>query len=247
MATADHTWQRLTDAPTVHRLLDRLAASRQPVTLTHDDQQYLSLLLDVNPRHRELTFDQPPGGFRRLDARTPLRCMARVDGAGLRFAVHVATTVADDADAVITSWPQTLDHAQRRRAHRVLVPNARPLRATLFPPDAAPMRMRLIDLCAHGFGARAPERALDQLRAGRRIDGAVGLDLAPREADKGPRAIYTPITLRAVRRTGDTLHIGGEFDALDAEQQRQLDHAIQTLERYWRPGVGQRLMRLAGR
>lgn len=217
-------WQRVELRADVLTLLRKLVDARQPVTLTQSSRRYLSLLLTLDAQRDELLFDAPAGGFIKLKPRTLLDAQARVAGYGLRFATPVGSLMDDGS--LITRLPQWVEHAQRRRAHRVNVPRSMPIRATLFPLGGAPVRVRITDISTHGFGAQARSETADEFHPGRVLDGAFGLHGS---------AFYAPITVRGVRRRGGELAMGGEFTRLDPEDRRTVEREVVELERYWRP------------
>ncbi|MBV60320.1 MAG: hypothetical protein CMH65_03375 [Nevskiales bacterium] len=225
MADTDtQAWQRVELRADVLTLLGKLAQSRQPVTLTQASRHYLSLLLTLDAQRDELLFDAPAGGFAKLKPRSLLDAQARVAGYGLRFATRVDSLVDDGS--LITALPQWVEHAQRRRAHRVNVPRSMPIRATLFPLGGAPVRVRVTDISTQGFGAHVRGEMADEFHPGRVLDGAFGLHGS---------AFYAPITVRGVRRRGGEMAMGGEFARLDPEDRRTVEREVVELERYWRP------------
>ncbi|MBB87949.1 MAG: hypothetical protein CMP06_11735 [Xanthomonadales bacterium] len=223
-ASPPQDWQVVDSRDEIITLLRRLAEARQPVALRHNVRSYLSLLLRLDTDHDQLIFDAPPGGFAALRQQAVLQAQARVQGYGLRF----PTTVdALQADGSLVSWmPGSVEHAQRRRTHRVNVPRSVPIRATLFPLGGRPIRVRITDLSTHGFGASLRRESAEELRPGRVLDGAFGLS---------GTAFYAPITVRAVRQRDDAYALGGEFTALSPGDRRTVEREVVELERYWRP------------
>mgnify|MGYP000108742614 FL=1 len=230
MSTAGpQQWQLVDSRDEIVTLLTRLTESRQPVTLTRAANACLSLLLRLDTRNDRLNFDAPPGGFGALRNHAVLQAQARVQGYGLRF---TTTVDALEQDGTLTTWmPGSVEHSQRRRAHRVSIPRSMQIRATLFPLGGSPIRVRVTDLSTQGFGATLRSESARELHPGRVLDGAFGLK---------DSAFYAPITVRGVRQRDGSFTIGGEFTSLSSGDRRAIEREVVELERYWRPRTQRR-------
>jgi c-di-GMP-binding flagellar brake protein YcgR len=221
----------LRDRLEIVSLLRRLQASREPVTLIPDGQEYVpSTLLAVNPDLDELVFDcvRDANANRRLVQAKEVTLVASLDGIKLQLSIHGPdATVFEGRPALRLRFPQEMLRLQRREYYRVPASLTCEM-AVECGESVRVLEMRVADLSLGG-AALVTANPLVQFRTGQLLRKChIGL------GDLGSLLLTLEVKSvceSATRNGGRHLRIGCEFEAMPGAQQAIVSRYIGQMER----------------
>ena len=195
------------------------------VSLDAPDTADLSLLLEVDSRNESLTLDAPRGMQPdRFRSGQTINVTVWKSGTQLRFRVPIkAQGTFEENPALVTGWPDEIEHIQRREAFRIRLWHMRS-HADLHLQSGAHVVGRILDISVNGFSTLVePEITLN---IGDKFDCEI-------EIERNKSEFFAVAQVRNLAPAGmsDHLRVGARFIELDQTQRIRLERIIRQFER----------------
>jgi c-di-GMP-binding flagellar brake protein YcgR len=203
--------------------------SRLAVRIGDSADTFSSVILEVSPNGRYVVLDEliPREGEARLRANPRVHVRVRLDAVELHFTSRVAASAsANGAPYHKVPFPSCVEHSQKRRYFRALVPLQKRIPVIVQTEQRRELHGELRDISAGGFSAHLWYGPLEALNHGDYVPRCLIALPADEKVCVGAEICYlsSPPSNRSRR-------LGARFIGLNPSDERRIERLVSALDR----------------
>lgn len=144
----------------------KIGHSLLTVNLPDSEDEYLSVILDINDDDGQLYIDElkPASGNLALKKTKQLNAHAKLQGVSISFQSRLIRLIKKGSlTSLCIRFPNKILYHERRSSHRVPVAIGLDIYADIYDNGNPPLKMRVVDISAEGIGLAAKHSDFKQL------------------------------------------------------------------------------------